>query len=238
MEEKEISLAPTVAGFPRMLLGVTLIFWGWMVDLPLIGLLLAFLFEGPHWLPLRWNFTEKAFVRAWSISVVAMVLTAFVLWMNGVEPETVREFVSWMPLFLLSVQFTQAYGFADTIPLNTFSYFSRKKMALDRELGMNPQSQRIPFTTVYFVITLLFSAAGSNAYEDFFFHRDSAVDGLVSVALHRGAIAAKKALDAGLATNDESCRHRAVGIFASASDFDGAWHGRGFFCLAKHSVAS
>ncbi len=159
----------TTVRFPRMLLGAALIFWGWMAELPVVGLGLAFLFEGPHWLPMRWDFGEKAYVRAWSLSVMAMLVTAFVLWMNGVEPETVREFVSWMPIFLMSVQFTQAYGFADTIPLNTFSYFSRKKLALDRELGMNPVTQRIPFTSVYFVMTLLFSAAGRNAYDPFFF---------------------------------------------------------------------
>ena len=169
MENAETHGPETTMRFPRMLLGAALIFWGWMVELPLAGLALAFLFEGPHWLNLRWDFGEKAYVRAWSLSVTAMLLTAFVLWMNGVEPETVREFVSWMPLFLMSVQFTQAYGFAHTIPLNTFSYFSRKKMALDRELGMNPVSQRIPFTPVYFVTTLLFSAAGRNAYDAFFF---------------------------------------------------------------------
>ncbi|MFM2170934.1 MAG: hypothetical protein RI957_1163 [Verrucomicrobiota bacterium] len=152
-----------------MLLGAALIFWGWMVELPVAGLAMAFLFEGPHWLNMRWDFGEKAYVRAWSLSVTAMLLTALVLWMNGVEPETVREFVSWMPIFLMTVQFTQAYGFRDTIPLNTFSYFSRKKLALDRELGMNPETQSIPFTPVYFVITLLFSAAGRNAYDPFFF---------------------------------------------------------------------
>ena len=169
MEIAEISQAATARRFPRMLLGAALIFWGWMVDLPLVGLGLAFLFEGPHWFSLRWNFGEKAYVRAWSLSVIAMMLTAFVLWMNGVEPETVRDFVSWMPIFLLTVQFTQAYGFADTIPLNTFSYFSRRKMALDRELGMQPVSQRVAFTPVYFVITLLFSAAGAKAHVSFFF---------------------------------------------------------------------
>ncbi len=169
MEANAATANASAVRFPRMLLGAALIFWGWMVDLPLAGLALAFLFEGPHWLPQRWNFGETAYVRAWSISVISMMLTAFVLWMNGVEPETVREFVSWMPLFLMTVQFTQGYGFADTIPLNTFSYFSRKKMALDRELGMNPVCQRISFTPVYFVVTLLFSAAGSNAYDELFF---------------------------------------------------------------------
>jgi len=148
MEANAATAGASAVRFPRMLLGAALIFWGWMVDLPLAGLALAFLFEGPHWLPQRWNFGETAYVRAWSISVIAMMLTAFVLWMNGVEPETVREFVSWMPLFLMTVQFTQGYGFADTIPLNTFSYFSRKKMALDRDLGMNPVCQRISFTPV------------------------------------------------------------------------------------------
>jgi protein-glutamine gamma-glutamyltransferase len=169
MENNGAIAAKTAVRFPRMLMGATLIFWGWMVDLPAAGLLLGFLFEGSHWVRLRWGFGDRAYVRAWSLSVVAMILTGVVLWMNGLQPETVREFVSWMPLFLMPVQFTQAYGFSDTMPLNTFSYFSRKKQALDRELGMNPRSSRIAFTPVYFVITLLFSAAGGNAYDDYFF---------------------------------------------------------------------
>jgi hypothetical protein len=157
------------AGFPRLLLGAAVIFWGWMVDLPVVGLILAFVLEGPLWIKGRWDFGETAYVRAWSISVVAMLLTAFVLWMNGIEPETVRAFVSWMPLFLVSVQWTQVYGTESTLPLHTFSYFSRKKVALERELGMDPEVPKIAFTPVYFVACLVFAAAGKNAYDAFFF---------------------------------------------------------------------
>ncbi len=155
--------------FPRLLLGAAVIFWGWMVDLPVVGLILAFVLEGPLWIKWRWDFGETAYVRAWSISVVAMLLTAFVLWMNGIEPETVRAFVSWMPLFLVSVQWTQVYGTESTLPLHTFSYFSRKKVALERELGMDPEVPKIAFTPVYFVACLVFAAAGKNAYDAFFF---------------------------------------------------------------------
>jgi hypothetical protein len=73
MEANAATAGASAVRFPRMLLGAALIFWGWMVDLPLAGLALAFLFEGPHWLPQRWNFGETAYVRAWSISVIAMM---------------------------------------------------------------------------------------------------------------------------------------------------------------------
>jgi transglutaminase-like putative cysteine protease len=157
------------AAFPRMLMGVTLIFWGWMIDQPLVGLILAFLMEGPHWIPIRWNFGEKAYVRAWSISVAMMLLTAIILALGKIEPETVRIFVSWMPVFLAPLQFTQVYGFADRMPLSTFSYFSRKKIALDQSLGMTVHPILIPFTPLYFTLTLLFTAAGRNAYHVMFF---------------------------------------------------------------------
>lgn len=169
MEQASDKAAEELRGFPRLLLGAAVIFWGWMVDLPVCGLVLAFVLEGPWWIRWRWDFGEEAYVRAWSISVVSMLLTAFVLWMNGIEPETVREFVSWMPLFLLPVQWTQLYGTASTMPLHTFSYFSRKKVELERELGMNPEVPTIAFTPVYFAVCLVFAATGKNAYDGLFF---------------------------------------------------------------------
>lgn len=161
--------AETRPKFPRMLLGTAMIFWGWMVDLPMVGLALAFLLEGPHWVGIRWKFSDTAHVRAWSLSVILMLITAFFLWMGGIQPETVRKFISWMPLFLVTLQFTQSYGFDHQIPLHTFSYFSRKKLAVDRAMGLNPQPLMISFTPVYFVLCLLFSGAGVNAHRIFFF---------------------------------------------------------------------
>jgi hypothetical protein len=98
-----------------------------------------------------------------------MIFSGFFLIIDGVRPESVRIFVSWMPILLFPVQFTQAYGFQQQIPLNTFSYFSRKKLAIDRALGMSVEPLMISFTPVYFVICLLFCAAGKNAYNPLFF---------------------------------------------------------------------
>jgi len=155
--------------FPRFLLGATLIFWGFTADLPIIGLILAVVVEGRNWLTIRWNFGDKAYVRAWSMSVLAMLATALLLWMDGLQPETVRKFTSWMPLFLVSVQFTQSYGMEGKLPLHTFSYFSRKKFLRDQKMGLANLPQTIPFTPVYFVLCLLFSATGVNSYASWFF---------------------------------------------------------------------
>lgn len=168
MEHRARKSCETATPFPRLLLGAAVIFWGWMVDLPLLGLMLALVWESSYWLAWRWDFGERAYVRAWSISILAMALTALLLWMEGIQPETVRSFVSWMPLFMATVQWTQVFGKSETIPLHTFSYFSRKKVAMERELGMNPRVPMVSFSAVYFVLCLLCSAAGKNAHDPLF----------------------------------------------------------------------
>ncbi len=155
--------------FPRLLLGATIIFWGWMVNLPLAGLLMAFVFEGCYWIKLRWNFSPQAHARAWSLSVVFMLISAVLFWMGGVQPETVRKFVSWMPLFLFPLQFTQSYGTSSTIFLSTFSYFSRRQNELARSLGLVVKEKEISFTAVYFVLLLLCCGAGEKAASQLFF---------------------------------------------------------------------
>jgi hypothetical protein len=155
--------------FPRLLLGAALIFWGWMVNLPLAGLLLGFVLEGHHWIRLQWNFTAQAHARAWSMSVVFMLITGVMFWMGGVQPETVLKFVSWMPMFLFPLQFTQSYGKSSTMLLSTFSYFSRRKNAVDRSLGLVVKEAEISFTAVYFVLLLLCCAAGVKATSTLFF---------------------------------------------------------------------
>ena len=155
--------------FPRWLLGAALIFWGFTSDIPFIGLTMAVVIESRQWLNIRWNFGDKAYVRAWSLSVSAMLVTGLLLWMDGLQPETVRKFTSWMPLFLFSVQFTQSYGIEGKLPLHTFSYFSRKKFLFDQKMGIASRPLSLAFTPVYFVICLLFSATGLNAYALWFF---------------------------------------------------------------------
>lgn len=154
--------------FPRLLIGTALIFWGWMADLSLAGLLMALVLEAVHWIPWRWDFLAKAHVRAWNLSVVLMVVTAAFLWMSGVQPETVRKFLSWMPLFFFPLAFTQCFGRSTTIPLSTFSYFSRRKMEADRLLGITVREQEISFLGIYFMVLMVVSAAGAKAVSSYY----------------------------------------------------------------------
>ena len=61
MKEEEVMFqAP-----PRLLMGVTFLFWGAMQQQALAGLIAAIVFEARHWTSLRWTFGEKGFARAW-----------------------------------------------------------------------------------------------------------------------------------------------------------------------------
>ena len=52
---------------PPLLLGATLLFWGWHTEYLLAGLAMGALFEGARWIPTRWEFTDDDFRRVWNL---------------------------------------------------------------------------------------------------------------------------------------------------------------------------
>ena len=60
-------------GPPRLLLGISLLFWGGMIGHPFIGLLVAVATEAAHWTRFRWDFGEQAFYRAWQASILLLL---------------------------------------------------------------------------------------------------------------------------------------------------------------------
>src|SRR5690242_2203182 len=61
---------------PPLLLGTTLIFWGWQADYLAAGMLMAVVLESAHLLKLRWEFSEEDFGRIWTLCAL-LFLAAF-----------------------------------------------------------------------------------------------------------------------------------------------------------------
>ena len=51
---------------PLLLLGATLVFWGWQSDFWWPGLLMAVIVESVRVVRARWEFTEEDFSRVWT----------------------------------------------------------------------------------------------------------------------------------------------------------------------------
>ena len=143
---------------PRLLLGVALLYWGGVTGFPLVGLAAAFLVEGRGWIPWRWQFGERGFVRAWSLSVATAILSLAALWLGGESVPTVFVFLRWMPLFFLPIILAQQYAVEPRLPLNTFSIIARRKMQSDRAAGRRVEPVMIHFGYIYYCLVLLGSA--------------------------------------------------------------------------------
>lgn len=143
---------------PRLLLGVVLLFWGAVTEQPLVGLLCAIVVEARWWTNLRWDFTERGFVRAWNLSFLIGVLAALWFWLQGSSVYHLFDLLVWIPVFFLPVALAQAYATRPTMPLNTFSFIARRKMNIDRAAGRTVDPIQVHMGYPYLALVLLASS--------------------------------------------------------------------------------
>lgn len=148
---------------PRFLIGVALIFWGYMTDRPVLGVSLALVIEAAHWTKLRWDFEEQAFLRAWQLSALLIAATMVLILVDGGRYVAVPRLLGWLPLLLVPVQFTQSYGLKDRMPLTTFSFFARRRMLRNLELGLPIQPIEVNFSGIYVATIIVGSALGDQS---------------------------------------------------------------------------
>lgn len=155
-EDEVIFMSP-----PRLLLGVTLLFWGAMHGQALPALAAAILVEGRHWTNLRWCFGEKGFARSWQLSVLILIVAALGL-MQVEEAETgdFLNLLSWLPFMMLPLALAQQYCSDRGVPMTTFSFIARRKMAADRKAGRVVRVSDVDLGYPYFFLILIGAGIG------------------------------------------------------------------------------
>lgn len=150
-------------GPPRLLLGLTLMTWGYLTNHALLALGAALLVEGCHWLNWRWRFDGRGYSRAWILSLTALAGTVGFHSLNLSGPTALLAFIEWLPLIFLPLILAQQYGEAPAVPTSVFSVVARQRLKRERKLGKVVPESRIHLGYPYFAITLLataFTAAG------------------------------------------------------------------------------
>lgn len=146
---------------PRLLAGAALLFWGGLTGNALLGLVAAILVEARSWLDLRWNFNRESYIKAWQFSILCGAFVAILAWVNGVKIGKIHTLFVWTPLILLPLELAQRYGIARKIPLNTFSFFARKKMDRDMHQGRSITPRMINTGYPYIALVILATAMAS-----------------------------------------------------------------------------
>jgi len=147
---------------PRLITGITLLFWGGLTGHALLGLLAALLTEGKSWISLQWKFSQTTYVRAWHYSILCGALIAIIAWLNGTKVREIHFLFVWAPLIFLPIELAMRYGEKSTIPLSTFSFFTKKQSQKNQPSGYIPQARQINTGYPYIALTLLATTIGAH----------------------------------------------------------------------------
>lgn len=158
--------AQTNTAPPVLLLGSTLLFWGWQTELWLYAIPMAILLELPHWTESRWALLDKDFNRLMDLTSLAWLVTALYLF-NQESIQGLFVLLSWMPIIFFILILAQSYSLIGSVQLSSlFLSLRRRKNEPFDKIQINPAKKRIHLGYPYFILCLLAASAGQ---QDYFF---------------------------------------------------------------------
>lgn len=111
---------------PRYILGTSLVFWGVMSGMPLLGILLGLVVESAYWIEYRWDFSEEITSRTWQFNVLVIGLATVWIFLIETPYLALPILIGWLPVLLLPMQLIQLFGLKPSLPLSTFSFLAKK----------------------------------------------------------------------------------------------------------------
>ncbi|MFQ5935718.1 MAG: DUF4129 domain-containing transglutaminase family protein [Acidiferrobacterales bacterium] len=135
---------------PPLLLGATLLFWGWRAEFLPLAIVMAIVLETARYVSWRWRFSDQDFTRLVDLtSVVVMAITVYLYATRSVYG--VFNLVQWLPMLLFLIVGAQTYSSQRTLPLRAlFLTLRRRKSQQDARLA-----QRIDIRFPYFAVCML-----------------------------------------------------------------------------------
>ena len=135
-------------------LGVSILFWAWTVDLWLLGLIFAILLEAPLFIHWRYRLPEKELIR-WLWLMVVIVGTSLVAFIILQLNEGIYTFIQWFPLTFFPIVIFQVYYAVEKFPKRVIVRVFNRKSSYVEKLN---SSNEIDFRLFYFFIVLVASS--------------------------------------------------------------------------------
>jgi len=177
---------------PPLLLGATLLFWGWQTEFLLPGALLGVLLESALVFKARWDFSDEDFRRVWQFCTL-LVLAAGLYAFNSNEgpsayaglfqdanlvaqrnaslssARTALSVLRWLPMIYFPAVLAQAYSTRQAVPLSTISFILQRRLKRAKRLGQKPPPVRYINLGFPYFSAVLFSASFHSAEGPTFF---------------------------------------------------------------------
>ena len=169
---------------PPLLLGATLLFWGWQSGLPLIGAVMGIILESARVLKVRWELSDTDFRRILTFCTLFGLATALYVFTDTQEAgggfhgssgavgraigistlKTKTTFFQWQPIFLFLFVAAQMFSTREKIPLFTISRW----LAWQRR-NVNAPPGNVNVSYPYFIVCLFSASIHANEGDSSFF---------------------------------------------------------------------
>ncbi|MGL4502080.1 MAG: transglutaminase-like domain-containing protein, partial [Planktothrix sp.] len=141
---------------PALLLGATLIFWGWQTGLLIFALPMALILEGYRWIQWRWDVSSEDIKNIENFCLIVVVLVTLLLIISNRSIQFIYTLLQWLPILFFPLVVTQTYSVSDRINIHKLSLllntFSSSK---------NSEGFYLNLTYPYFILCLI-SASAAN----------------------------------------------------------------------------
>jgi hypothetical protein len=134
---------------PPLLIGATLMFWGWQTGHWVVAVVLAVVLEAARWVRVRWEFSDEDFRRIWALCSVFLLVALFWAFTANDGPSAFGQLVDspgfwnqrragqvttataasvfrWLPLLMFPLAVAQAYSNRNGLTLSTISLLVRR----------------------------------------------------------------------------------------------------------------
>jgi hypothetical protein len=169
---------------PPLLMGTTLLFWGYQTGFLRTAIVMALILEGSRLVKARWEFSDDEFARVWTFcSVLFLAAIIFAFKDNGgfsglgelfqhpdftserdagnASTMTADALFRWLPMIFFLFIAAQTFSPGNDVPLEAVSLYLRSRLKKARKRGQPlPPSRRFDASYPYFALCLFSAGAG------------------------------------------------------------------------------
>lgn len=143
---------------PPLLLGITIVFWGWHTGMTAVAVAMALVLEGSRIIKWRWQLSSDDFNHIADLCSVLLLGTVIYLYGANRSSKLLLLIFQWLPLPLFPLILSLAYSTRNEIDLSSLFFIYRKKIA-KRPPGFK---RTVELDFPYFAISI-FAASVANS---------------------------------------------------------------------------
>ncbi|MEE9612514.1 MAG: hypothetical protein V3W19_14770, partial [Desulfatiglandales bacterium] len=149
---------------PSLLLGASLLFWGWQIGLLPLAVIMALLLEGSRLIKSRIDLSSSDFKRISDLCTLLFFGMFIYFFASTRSVKAVLILLQWLPLTLMPLLIAQVYSTSDRIDISAFFMIVRRRKA--KQEDYHPPT--INLTYPYFGLCVL-SASAANMKTPWFY---------------------------------------------------------------------